>query len=63
MSPQQVQAISALAISDMERASTGEIFYDLYFLSNIGTQGRHLNNCYRDLMNRIEKTDGLLPVT
>lgn len=63
MSPQQVQAISALAISDMERASTGEIFYDLYFLSNIGTQGRHLNNCYRDLINRIEKTDGLLPVT
>ena len=31
MSPQQVQAISALAISDMERTPTGEISCDLYF--------------------------------
>ena len=64
MSPQQVQKIAMLAMNDINRACADTIvFNDLHTLARIGDSGRHANNAYRDLINKIDRTPGLVPLT
>ena len=51
-SPQECQRLASLAVKDMTDAGVllEKIPVDLRKLSKLGSGGRHLNNCYRDIM-------------
>ena len=51
-SPQECQRLASLAVKDMTAAGVllENIPVDLRKLSELGSGGRHLNNCYRDIM-------------
>ena len=51
-SPQECQRLASLAVKDMTAAGVllEIIPVDLRKLSELGSGGRHLNNCYRDIM-------------
>ena len=54
ISPQLVQEISALAVDDMQRLSDGKSMPDLDSLAALGGHGSSPQNCFRDLMRKLE---------
>ena len=61
-SPQRVQEIAHLAISDFDRAKESgndRILDDLRGLASIGTYGAHSGKCHSDLMNKVGKISKL----
>ena len=54
LSPQALQQIAAAAAADVERVSDGKCMPDLRALSEIGAGGEQPQNCFRDLMRKLE---------
>ncbi|CAE7818735.1 unnamed protein product [Symbiodinium sp. KB8] len=54
LSPQAVQEIAAAAATDMETMADGKCMPDLRALAAIGSNGAQAQNCFRDLMRKLE---------
>ena len=54
LSPQAVQEIAAAAATDMETMVDGKCMPDLRALAAIGSNGAQAQNCFRDLMRKLE---------
>ena len=59
LSPQEVQHIAALAVSDMENCGLENPPSDLLALASLGSHGRHCNNVHRDLMLQVQHVSKL----